>query len=230
MKERLRQLEQNGKSTRPSALPIGLSASRANSFVQTVLGIHHEPRESTHPPERARPVRLSAVQSEQKLRGDALDDSATDHEPRRASKRQKTTKTTPAHAPSEANPDATLQAGGKAAPRIRLKFIAATPKGQESQESNDVANEGGPQDAKIGTKRPRSPESSAQNPQKGKKKTPTAARNKIQIPHIPRAPDRTPMLPLQVGMFTLQSLGQITSPLDKASAKSLYPVGYQCER
>ncbi|CAG7845943.1 SubName: Full=Uncharacterized protein {ECO:0000313/EMBL:CCA78002.1} [Serendipita indica DSM 11827] len=256
--QRIHQLESNQPSAllqRPSALPRGLSSSASSraaaaSFVQTVLGIHYEPLGHLHPSssspltnERARPVRLSAVHKD-KLAMLAAEDAV--NEPRRSSKRQKPVVTQHpiaanggdiAVSPTTTMPmgdgeDTTIPLVAKSGTRIRLK----PPKGSQQDDEASVDYElsvdtvGGP---KVGMKRPRSPASSVQGsgkPPKKRNTTVTAARNKINIPPIPRGPNGVPLLPMQIGMFTLLSLGQIQTKQDLATTKALYPIGYKCER
>lgn len=270
--QRLRQLEnapKNGATahSRPSALPLGPPSTRTLSFVQTVLGIHYEPLglvPSAHQ-ERVRPTRQSALQKDKMLLSDMKDDSATEKENKRSSKRQRPAKgggaLAGAHPASGDAPHGTAISGGtlggagismngpgteegsvplvaKSGTRIRLKPIAH-PKVQADDEISNAdlsMNDNGFDDSlvgvKAGAKRARSP-SSGQSPQKPAKKrntASTAARNKINIPIIPRGQDGKPLLPMQVGMFTLRDLGRIISSDDLATAKSLYPIGYHCER
>jgi hypothetical protein len=269
--QRLRQLENAPKSasahSRPSALPLGPTSTRTLSFVQTVLGIHYEPMglvPSAHQ-ERSRPTRQSALQKDRTLLGDMKDDSATEKENKRSSKRQRPAKGSalaaagahPSSAGDAPSHGAATSAGGigmngpggaeegsiplvaKSGTRIRLKPIAH-PKVQADDEMSNAdlsMNDNGYEDSlvgvKAGAKRARSPASSTQGPQKPTKKrntASTAARNKINIPIIPRGPEGKPLLPMQVGMFTLRDLGRIISPDDLATPKSLYPIGYHCER
>jgi hypothetical protein len=233
--QRVRQLEnaQPAIASQPSALPLGLSSTHAASFVQTVLGIHYEPLGLPQPQERARPVRLSAAHKDRAI---ALkDDSSTEKEPRRSSKRQKPVNVKIAPVPGL--DDAGIPLVAKSGTRIRLKPIV-NPKGAPDDEGSvdfsvaDTTFEGVPT-GRAGGKRPRSPASSAQGPAKPSKKVKTnatAARNKISIPPIPRAPDGAPLLPMQIGMFTLKSLGRILTPHDLANQRTLYPIGYRCER
>lgn len=239
--QRVRQLEnaQPAIASQPSALPLGLSPSHAASFVQTVLGIHYEPLGLPQPQERARPVRLSAAHKDRAI---ALkDDSSTEKEPRRSSKRQKPVNVKIAPVPPTSGTPGLDDAGvplvAKSGTRIRLKPIA-NPKGVLDDEGSvdfsvaDSTFEGAPA-GRVGGKRPRSPTSGAQGPAKPSKKVKTnttAARNKISIPPIPRASDGSPLLPMQIGMFTLKSLGRILTPDDLATQKTLYPIGYRCER
>lgn len=239
--QRVRQLESGeGTGSRPSALPLGLPSSRAASFVQTVLGVHYEALGLHNTQERVRPVRLSALQRE-KMIGDMKDDSASEKEPRRSSKRQRPVKPAPSAQVTTDGPvleDGTIPLVAKSGTRIRLKPIVA-PKGEPDDEGSvDVSIselQAGdlPASGRTGIKRPRSPASSVQGPSKPAKKRNTASagtRNKINIQTIPRAPDGTPLLPMQVGMFTLRNLGQIIGPDDLSTQKTLYPIGYQCER
>lgn len=236
--QRIRQLENGeGVSSRPSALPPGLPLSRAVSFVQTVLGIHYEALGLHQPPERVRPVRLSALQRE-KMSGDMKEDSASEREPRRSSKRQRPTKGAPPPVSPQEAPtpeDGTIPLVAKSGTRIRLKPIVA-PRGDVDEEGSVDAPLNEPYVVETGrapVKRPRSPASSAQGPAKPAKKRntmSTAARNKINIQTIPRAADGSPLLPMQVGMFTLRNLGQIVTADDLCTQKALYPIGYQCER
>lgn len=236
--QRVRQLEstQPAIGPRPSALPLGLPSSRAASFVQTVLGIHYEPLGLPQPQERARPVRLSAAHKDKAF---ALkDDSSTEKESRRSSKRQKPVNVKIAPVPLNAGTDDSgVPLVAKSGTRIRLKPIA-NPKGLQDDEVSvdfEVADStfDGASAGRVGVKRPRSPTSSAQGPAKAPKKaktTSTAARNKINIPPIPRGSDGAPLLPMQIGMFTLKNMGRILSPDDLATQKTLYPIGYHCER
>jgi hypothetical protein len=239
--QRVRQLEnaqpgQPAISSRPSALPLGLPSTHAASFVQTVLGIHYEPLGLPQPQERARPVRLSAAHKDRAIK----DDSSTEKEQRRSSKRQKqpaNVKIAPVPTGISGLDDAGVPLVAKSGTRIRLKPIA-NPMGVPDDEGSvdfsvaDTTFEGASA-GRIGGKRPRSPASSAQGPTKPSKKVKantTAARNKISIPPIPRASDGAPLLPMQIGMFTLKSLGRILTPDDLATQKTLYPIGYRCER
>lgn len=225
--------------SQPSALPSGLASRHAVSFVQTVLGIHYQPLGLPQPQERARPVRLSAAHKDRAI---ALkDDSSTEKEPRRSSKRQKPVNVKIAPVPPTSGmpglDDAGVPLVAKSGTRIRLKPIA-NPKGVPDEEGSvdfsvaDTTFEGAPA-GRVGGKRPRSPTSSAQGPVKPSKKVKTnttAARNKISIPLIPRASDGAPLLPMQIGMFTLKNLGRIRTPDDLANQRTLYPIGYRCER
>ncbi|KAG8836744.1 hypothetical protein FRC18_010785 [Serendipita sp. 400] len=286
--QRVRQLEAHHASTaitpQPTAFPQGIPSSRAVSFVQTVLGIHYEPLGVAQLNlERARPVRLSALQKEKSL---VADDSASEKEPRRSSKRNKLPpgyntwkKQSASHPDSQMTLDnermdddegfgeerqddsrfveedeLTIPLVAKSGTRIRLK----PPKGasggggvglgggadDDEDASVDLSVHDGTYGGKAatmtttsatraGAKRARSPTSSAQGPAKPTKKRNTAssvARNKINIPVIPRDPDGMPQLPMQVGMFTLLSLGEIRTADDLATSKALYPIGYRCER
>ena len=251
--QRIHQLESSQPSTmyqRPSALPRGLSSSRAAvaSFVQTVLGVHYEPLGLPHMSssspltnERARPVRMSAVHKD-KLAMLAAEDAI--NEPRRWSKRQKPSVnsllgSSVAYSPTMAigeGEDASIPLVAKSGTRIRLK----PPKGSQQEDEVSVDYDDGASyyaesvgGTKIGVKRPRSPVSSAQGsgkPAKKRNTTATAARNKINIPPVPRGPNGVPLLPMQIGMFTLLSLGEIRTPEDLATTKALYPIGYRCER
>lgn len=175
--------------------------------------------------------------------GDLKDDSSNEKDTRRSSKRQKPSAKGAGAAPittSTATEDASIPLVAKSGTRIRLKPIVA-PKGMDDGDANaesvngeavDLEN-GSTAQGQVGMKRPRSPTSSAQGPPKPPKKrntNSTAARNKINIPAIPRRSDGVPLLPMQVGMFTVRSLGRIQSPDDLCTTKTLYPIGYKCER
>jgi hypothetical protein len=170
--------------------------------------------------------------------GDMKDESASEKEPRRSSKRQRPIKGAPVLSPQDVPTpeDGTIPLVAKSGTRIRLKPIVA-PRGDIDDEGSvDIPHnelELQVPGRTTGTKRPRSPASSVQGPSKPTKKRNTnsaAARNKINIQTIPRAPDGSPLLPMQVGMFTLRNLGRIVSAEDLCTAKTLYPIGYQCER
>lgn len=231
--ERIRQLEGAPNDTaRLSALPTDLDAPRANYFTQTVLGVFYEPKGPA--PERHRPVRSAATaKSDPHVKLDPAGDG------RRLSKRQKTNASamdvdpsSPASfAPSEmaTQPDAspTAHLVTKSGTRIRLKPIAQPGAHDTSDDQED--DEGAHH---LGQKRPRSPASSVQAAPKPKKQRTQPNKNyhKIVIPPIPRDENGVPLLPLQVGTFTLYNLGEILTLDDKAAQKAIYPIGYKCER
>lgn len=230
--ERIRQLEARPNDAgRLSALPTDLDAQKANYFTQTVLGVFHEPKGPA--PERHRPVRSAAtVKNEPQGKPDSAGDG------RRASKRQKINPSAmdvdpspPASfAPSEVatQPDAspTAHLVTKSGTRIRLKPIAQPGLHDTSDDPDDDDS------VHPGQKRPRSPASSIHTAPKPKKQRTQPNKNyhKIVIPPIPRDKNGAPLLPLQVGTFTLYSLGEILTLDDKAVQKAIYPIGYKCER
>jgi len=230
--ERIRQLEARPNDVgRLSALPADLDAQKANYFTQTVLGVFYEPKGPA--PERHRPVRSAAtVKNEPHGKPEPTGDG------RRSSKRQKPNvsamdvdPSSPASfAPSEmaTQPDASPAAHlvTKSGTRIRLKPIAQPGVHDTSDDQDD---DDGPH---PGQKRPRSPTSSSQAAPKPKKQRTQPNKNyhKIVIPPIPRDEKGTPLLPLQVGTFTLYNLGEILTLDDKAAQKAIYPIGYKCER
>lgn len=136
-------------------------------------------------------------------------------------------------APSEmgTQPDASPAAHlvTKSGTRIRLKPIAQPGVHDTSYASDDQDDDDGPH---PGQKRPRSPTSSIQAAPKPKKQRTQPNKNyhKIVIPPIPRDDNGAPLLPLQVGTFTLYNLGEILTLDDKAAQKAIYPIGYKCER
>jgi hypothetical protein len=170
--------------------------------------------------------------------GESKDDSSNEKDTRRSSKRQKPSAKGANATGGITADDTSIPLVAKSGTRIRLKPIVA-PKGTDDMDATadsingDNADADSVSGAQVGMKRPRSPASSSQGPQRPAKKrntNSTAARNKISIPAIPRGPDGAPLLPMQVGMFTLKSLGEISTPEDLCTAKTLYPIGYKCER
>lgn len=230
--ERIRQLEARPNDAgRLSALPTDLDAQKANYFTQTVLGLFYEPKGPT--PERHRPVRSAAT-----AKNDPHGKPDSTGDGRRASKRQKPNTSAmevdpspPASfAPAEmaTQPDSSPAAHlvTKSGTRIRLKPIAQPGVHDTSDDQDDDDS------VHPGQKRPRSPASSIQAAPKPKKQRTQPNKNyhKIVIPPIPRDKTGTPLLPLQVGTFTLYGLGEILTLDDKASPKAIYPIGYKCER
>ena len=230
--ERIRQLEARPNDAgRLSALPTDLDVQKANYFTQTVLGVFYEPKGPA--PERHRPIRSTAT-----IKGDPHGKPEPVGDGRRASKRQKPSApamdvdpSSPASfAPSEipTQPDAspTAHLVTKSGTRIRLKPIVQ-PGVHDTSDDQDDGDSPHP-----GQKRPRSPASSTQAAPKPKKQRTQPNKNyhKIVIPPIPRDEKGGPLLPLQVGTFTLYNLGEILTLDDKAAQKAIYPIGYKCER